>query len=267
MKVLSNKGIIPADQLADWQAWSPCELGKSPVFAGLTAAQAEALTQSLTLAERAPVEPLPEPEDRDETAPPTSPLGYPTAAELETIHQEAWQGGYEAGVTAGHAEGFASGQAAGHEQGLQQVQEEFNGAWAPLQAMAGAFSDALAGLEQELSASLLALALKLAERLAASHLAQDPRAIEPLLAEALASLPTTLAQGRLRVNPLDLAVARQFLQQERPETVWQWIEDSAVARGGCLLDTPSMRQDLTLPARLRAMSTALGLPEVDDGAA
>ena len=119
-------------------------------------------------------------------------------------------------------------------------------------------------MELELSGDLLALSVTLAERLVAAHLAVDAKAIEPLLREALAALPATLAQGRLRVNPLDLEVARTFLEQERPETVWQWIADDKIARGGCLLETPSLRQDLTLPSRMRAVSVALGLESDPD---
>ncbi|BEV71701.1 MULTISPECIES: flagellar assembly protein FliH [unclassified Paludibacterium] len=271
MKDLSSKGIIPADKLGGWQSWSPAELltppaPPEPVFDGLTVAQVEALTASLAPQDRPPVEPLPEPEDTEET-PPAPQLGYPTAAELESIHQEAWQAGHDAGLAAGTAQGHEAGLAEGRAQGLAEVQQRFAEAWTPLQQLASGFSDALAGLEEQLSADVLALAVRLAERLVAAHLAADPRAIEPLLREALAALPPTLAQGRLRVNPQDLEVARAFLQQERPETIWQWVEDAEVPRGGCLLETPSLRQVLTHPARLAAMTRALGLTEEpqDDG--
>ncbi|TDR82932.1 FliH/SctL family protein [Paludibacterium purpuratum] len=272
MKDLSNKGIIPADELSDWQSWSMGELQSGKLgeqksaqpFDGLTAAQVEALTASLAPAETPmSIEPLPEP-DEIETAPPAPQLGYPTAAELESIHQEAWQTGHDAGFAAGEAEGREWGQREGLAAGLAEAQQRFTEAWAPLEQLATGFSDALHALETQLSGDVLALAVKLAERLVAAHLAADPRAIEPLLRQALAALPATLAQGRLRVNPLDLGVARAFLQQERPETVWQWIEDASVPRGGCLVETPSLSQDLTHPARLAAMSRALGLAEETD---
>lgn len=266
MKDLSSKGIIPADQLPEWRSWAPGELEQEPVFEGLSPEQVMALSAALgapQAPERAPVEPLPEPEDRDE-APPAQQLGYPTAAELETIHQEAWQGGHDAGLAAGLEEGRARGLEEGRAQGLEEARQRFAEAWQPLQSIAGEFSRELAALEQELSGALLALSVQLAERLVAAHLAADPAAIEPLLREALGALPATLAQGRLRVHPQDLEVARAFLGQERPETAWQWIEDPSVARGGCLLETPSLRQDLTLPSRMHALSRALGLEEGDD---
>ncbi|MBV8047819.1 MAG: flagellar assembly protein FliH [Paludibacterium sp.] len=276
MKDLSNKGIIPADRLSDWQSWSPGELQTGPKppppeerpFEGLTPEQVRALTESLAPGEaRAPVEPLPEPDDIEQ-APPAPQLGYPTAAELESIHQEAWQTGHDAGLAAGEAEGRERGLAQGRAEGLAEAQQRFADAWAPLANLAASFSGALGSLESELAEDLLALAVKLAERLVAAHLAVDPRAIEPLLREALAALPSTLTQGRLRVNPQDLEVARAFLQQERPETLWQWVDDPSVPRGGCLLETPSLSQALTQPVRLAAMARALGLAEEagdDDG--
>lgn len=266
---MSNKDIIPGDQLDQdqWRTWAPGELEIDPPFQGLTPEQVQALSIA------AGVEPPPtangEPPDAvtagvlpDE--PPAQQLGYPTAAELESIHQEAWQTGHDAGFAAGREAGFAEGLAAGREQGLRDMRERFDDAWTPLQQIADAFSASLSSLENELSGDLLAFAVHLAERLVAAHLAADPQAVVPVLREALAGLPATLAQGRLRVNPQDLAVARSFLQQERPETLWQWIEDDAVPRGGCVLETPSLRQDLTLPARMHALSVALGLEGAGD---
>lgn len=263
MKDLSSKGIISADRLDQWSRWTPGELEPPAAsLAGLTAAQIDALTVAAGLeVEGTSAEALPLPEEPE---PPAPQLGYPTAAELEAVHQEAWQGGYDAGLTAGHEEGYAKGLEQGQSEGLAQAREQFEACWAPLAELSAAFSESLQTLESGLAQDVLALAVKLSERLVAAHLAVDARAIEPLLREALAALPATLAQGRLRVNPQDLAVARSFLEQERPETVWQWVEDPEVARGGCLLETPSLRQDLTLPSRMQAISRALGLESAAD---
>lgn len=273
MKDLSNKAIIPAGRLSAWESWQPGELqtgvkeapASAAPFDGLSAEQVQALVASLDpAAARTAVEPLPEPEEI-ETVPPAQQLGYPTAAELEAIHQEAWQAGHEAGLAAGTLAGREQGLAAGRAEGLAEAQSRFAEAWAPLDQLASSFAATLAQLEGELAGSLLDLAVKLAERLVAAHLAADPSAVTGVLGEALSAIPTTLASGRLRVNPQDLEVARAFLQQERPETQWQWIEDASIARGGCLLESPSMSQDLTLPKRLAALSAALGLTEETSG--
>jgi len=250
MKDLSSKGIISADQLDQWRAWSPGEL-ETPLQ-GLTVAQLNALSAAGGGG------------DAESDEPPAPQLGYPTAAELETIHQEAWQTGHDAGLAAGLEQGRAQGLSEGHAEGHSQAHQRFIGAWAPLEQLAQSFSQELRAFESSMASDLLAFAVGMAERLVAAHLACEPRAIEPLLREALAALPNTLVQGRLRVNPADLKVAREFLEQERPETAWQWVEDPQIPRGGCLVETPSLRQDLMLPSRMRALSAALGLESGDD---
>ncbi|PXX50676.1 flagellar assembly protein FliH [Aquitalea magnusonii] len=187
-------------------------------------------------------------------------VGYPTASELEAIHQEAWQTGYDEGVQAGHAEGLARGMQQGHDQ----ASEQFAQLWAPLQELSGNFARELARVEEELSGALLQLALQLAERLAGEHIAHSDTAIVAQLRQVLGELPANLSQARLRVNPADLAAAREFLQQETPETQWQWIEDAHIQRGGCIIDTSSLQLDLRLASRLAALSSALGLDAAQD---
>lgn len=286
MKASSSNGpIIPGEELESWSSWSPASL--DGFTQALSPAQLVAMAQmrrpGLSLAERIaasepPVAPVPlaeaealaeqaeavaaEPEEEAQA------LGYPTAAELEAIHQEAWQAGHEAGLEAGRAEGFEQGLQAGREQGAAQALAEqlprLEEAWHALRDMGGDFSGELARLEQELARDVLQLAWALAQKLLQQKLERDEQALLPLLQAALAELPSTLANARLRVNPADLAVAREFLQQETPETAWQWVEDAQVRRGGCVIDASSVRLDMTLETRLAAMSRALGLEDGDE---
>ncbi|WP_434654848.1 FliH/SctL family protein [Chromobacterium violaceum] len=286
MKASSSNGpIIPGEELESWSSWSPASL--DGFTQALSPAQLVAMAQmrrpGLSLAERIaasepPVAPVPlaeaealaeqaeavaaEPEEEAQA------LGYPTAAELEAIHQEAWQTGHEAGLEAGRAEGFEQGLQAGREQGAAQALAEqlpkLEEAWQALRDMGGDFSGELARLEQDLARDVLQLAWALAQKLLQQKLERDEQALLPLLQAALAELPSTLANARLRVNPADLAVAREFLQQETPETAWQWVEDAQVRRGGCVIDASSVRLDMTLETRLAAMSRALGLEDGDE---
>ena len=278
----SSNPIIPGEELEGWTSWSPESL--DGFTRALTPAQLVSMSQmrrpGASLAEKiaqAEAEPVsdiaaPQSEAQEADLPPEEEevpgLSYPTAAELEAIHQEAWQTGHDAGLDAGRAEGFEQGLQAGREQGMADVRAEqlprMEDAWQGLCRMGGAFADELARVERELAGDVLQLAWQLAQQLLQQKLRQDDQALLPLLQSALAELPSTLANARLRVNPADLAAAREFLQQETPETVWQWIEDPAMARGGCVIDTASARLDMTLPTRLAAMSRALGL-EADDG--
>lgn len=259
MKASSSNSIIPGEQVTEWRAWSPASFhdanaAPSPSVEGEADEAAPAVeSESLEPGDEPPRSASGEDDPADE-APASS---YPTAAELEAIHQEAWQAGHEAGL----AEGRLQGQA----EALAEVSATFARHWEPLQSLADQFAEGLNRVEAELAHDILSFSVGLAERLVAAHLACDPCALESVLRQALADLPATLGQARLRVNPDDLEVARAFLQQETPETVWQWLADPSIARGGCVIDTAHLRLDLTLAARLDALKSALGLePSADD---
>jgi flagellar assembly protein FliH len=263
-KALSNNPIIPGEQLQGWQSWTPAELTQndgsfSPdQLAGLDALRRH-LEQAPTVAaaEQAADNAAPSAEPEDE---PPAASGYPTASELEAIHQDAWQTGYDEGVQAGHAEGLAQGLQQGHDQAAVQ----FAQLWTPLQEMSANFARELARVEEELAASLLSLAMQMAERLAGEHLQHSESAIIAQLRQVLNELPATMSQARLRVNPADLEAVRQFLQQETPETQWQWIEDPHIQRGGCIIDTAALQLDLRLSARVAALRSAMGLEAASD---
>ncbi len=262
-KALSNNPIIPGEQLQGWQSWTPTELtqgddGFSPTqLAGLEALRRH-LEQAPTVADAQRAEGEEEPSSPGENAPEAeepAASGYPTASELEAIHQEAWQTGYDEGAQAGHAEGLSMGLQQGHDQAAAQ----FAQLWTPMQDLAASFAREINRVEEELSGTLLSLAMQLAERLAGEHLAQSDTAIIAQLRQVLGELPATMSQARLRVNPADLEAVRQFLQQETPETQWQWIEDPHIQRGGCIIDTAALQLDLRLASRLAALRSAMGL--------
>jgi flagellar assembly protein FliH len=167
-KALSNNPIIPGEQLDGWQSWTPAELTQndgsfSPnQLAGLDALRRH-LEQAPTVADaELGAEPV---EATIADAEPATASGYPTASELEAIHQEAWQTGYDEGVQAGHAEGLAQGLQQGHDQAAGQ----FAQLWTPLQEMSASFARELGRVEEELATSLLKLAMQMAERLAGEH--------------------------------------------------------------------------------------------------
>jgi len=260
MKASSNNAILSGATLTE-SAWSPWR------FADLNARPVEPVAPEPV----PPVEPASESSEEcveeagsvEEVIEPV--LSYPTAAELEAIHQDAWQAGYDAGHQAGLAAGQQAGEAAGREAASSVVQQQFADAWAPLAQLAGSFEAELARIEPVLADDVLQLAMVLASKLVGHELVANPTALEPLLRDALLALPPTLKAARLRVNPADLAVVRRFLEREAPQTVWQWVEDSAIERGGCLIDSDGARLDLTLARRRQALAAALGLGAQETG--
>ena len=193
----------------------------------------------------APVEPEPEPEPAPQ---------WPTAAELEAIHQEAYQAGYDAG----HAEGLARGADAGHQQAFAHASQQFAQelqAFADLQA---SFQANLTELEAEMAPALLNLAVNAMRKLLHDHLACKPDAVLSVVRQALHSIPGEVARATVRAHPNDLQVLKTFLPANTPDTQWQFVEDASLMSGGCLIELPSASLDLTLQTRWKALMATLG---------
>lgn len=264
---MSNKPVSGED--AAWQRWDlrPIEPPAPPAF--LTPAKARARLNPV--APEAVAEPEPEVVDEPEIDPrgvdvpteevdiePETLSSYPTAAELEAIHQEAWQAGFEAG----HAEGLDKGREEGKVAAHDELRPELQAELALLQALRTRLETSLTQLESDLAPQLLSLALECADRLVGAHVAACEDALEPLLTGALANLAGSLKQARLRVHPDDLIVARRVIEREAADASWQYIPDASVGRGGCLIDLPSGRIDLRLATRREALGEALGAEPV-----
>lgn len=262
---MSSNNIIPAEALGQWQSWRFGEIGAvqepAPDPAPAAANPSEAPVEGLSaLQPAAPAEPeaVPVTELLPEE-PVLPPPAYPTAAELEAIHQDAWQTGFEAGKQ----EGFTQGQAEGAQQALAEAAANFEQYWASLAQVQQAMQDQLQRLGEGLSAEVLQLAVGFAEQILAARIALDDKAVLPVIQAALDELGQGLLQARVRANPEDLAVIQAFAQARHPATSWQWLPDDAIERGGCIIDTGTVRLDLTLAPRLAALRQALGVPGHD----
>lgn len=258
---MSNNNVIPAEALGQWQSWRFGELGAQP---GTPQPESppdisEPPAEGVSALEPPPVVPeevadMPSQLAEPEEAPPA----YPTAAELEAIHQEAWQAGFDAG----HQEGLQQGRSEGAGQALQEASARFAEYWQPLSELQQAFEQQLSLLGESLSGDVLTLALELAERIVAAHIELERTAILPLLQQALDELGHGLLQAKVKAHPEDIAVIQAFVSDAYPGVSWQWLADEAVVRGGCVIETSQRRLDLGLPQRLQAVRRALGADDV-----
>lgn len=254
---MSNNNVIPAEALGQWKSWRFGELGADPAQQLPPEAPAdisEPPEQGVSVLEAVPDVQQPEPEAA-ESEPEAAPLAYPTAAELEAIHQEAWQAGFDAG----QQEGMQQGRAAGEAAAQAEVAARFAEHWQPLQELQQAFEQQLQQLGQQLSGDVLTLSAELAERIVAAHIALDHAAILPLVQQALDEVGQGLLQAKVRAHPADIGVIEHFVTQQYPGVSWHWVADEGVARGGCLIETSQRKIDLSLPQRLQALRRALGV--------
>jgi flagellar biosynthesis/type III secretory pathway protein FliH len=117
----------------------------------------------------------------------------------------------------------------------------------------GAIEDALGELLSY--ATELALA---AARAVIGHAAADPRVLEHSLRQALEQLAGLLAV-EVRVNPEDLATARELVGRLRRGPRVDLVGDETVGRGGCVARTDLGEVDAAVESQTRRLAEVLGL--------
>ena len=267
---MSNKNVIPAEALGQWRSWKMDELGVKPdpveVLSGISPEQAALLLAAVEPPDQgasailAADEPTLAVTSEDTDMPELEAVSagaYPTAAELEAIHQEAWQAGFDAGL----AEGREKGQAEGAERALLEAQQKFQQYWEPLAELQKTFETELGRLSERLSGHVLALAVDCAEKLVGQVVQHDPVILQNLLADALVQLAEQTQQLRVRAHPDELATLQAFLGDQYPQWRMQWVPDDSLARGGCRIDTAAASLDLSLETRMHLLRESLGLTD------
>ncbi|GHD76821.1 FliH/SctL family protein [Vogesella fluminis] len=259
---MSNSNVIPAESLGQWRSWIMGELGSA------AAAPETAPPESVAAApqpEEPPIEGalliMAEESQAAEPLDAVAAAAYPTAAELEAIHQEAWQTGYDAGLRAGMQAGEERGRAEGAERALLEAQQQFQQYWQPLSALQQSFEQELSQLGAQLSQEVLALAVSFAEKVIGEVVRHDPAVLRSLLTEVLDTLADSVAQVRVQAHPDELATLQAFLGEQYPQWRMQWQADATLTRGGCRIETPSASIDLTLESRLQLLRKGLGLTD------
>lgn len=177
-------------------------------------------------------------------------MHYPSEEELAAIREEARIEGYGAGYAAGHAEGHADAIALGKEESDQKL--------LPLRDLADNFSAALQGADTMIAADVLELALQLSKAMLKQALQVKPSLILPIVREAIEYLPSLQQPALLMLNPDDAEVVREGIGEELEKGGWRVIDDPAIERGGCKVDTASNQIDAQTSARWARLTHALG---------
>jgi len=166
---------------------------------------------------------------------PTVPM--PTAAEVEQILRQAQDQGYQTGYREGQAK-------------AQNEATRLGQAAAKLEA-------AMAGLDSEVADELLNLALELARQVVRHEIGAQPDALLDVVREALAQLPHQHAS--IYLHPDDASLLRSYLGDQLTHAGHRILEDSALARGDCVLEAGGSHLDATVATRWRRVLASLGL--------
>lgn len=154
----------------------------------------------------------------------------------------------------GLAEGLAQGYQAGMEQGRQQAAQENT----ILRQLTTAFGAEMTATKELVAQELLDLALDLSKAMLKSALAIQPARVLPVVADAIAALPSLQQPAVLFLHPEDAMLVRERMQAELPDGVWRIVEEAGLERGGCRIETPTNQVDAGASNRWHRISAALG---------
>ena len=193
------------------------------------------------------------------SAAPAAPAGPATPPERTQGYQAGYAEGfatgqreaYAKGYGEGHQEGYRDGRAAGYQDGrpagYEAGSQEAGALVATLRTLLDALAATTGALHQALAEDLLALSVEIARKMVGHALQTRPEQIFDVLQSALAALPQ--ARARIHLHPADLALVRAHLPEHPALTGHRLIEDPALSRGGCTLDTDTTQLDASVPTR------------------
>lgn len=178
----------------------------------------------------------------------------PTAEELEAIRAAAHDEGYAEGLESGQADGHAAGYEEGLALGRAEAAEELE----HLRRLATTFGDAVNEADTAITNDVLELALHLARGMVRTAFEVKPDFIVPVVREAIDYLPNLQQPALLILHPEDALIVRSGIGHELDKNGWRIVEDDAIARGGCRVDTASNQIDAQIASRWQRLTQALG---------
>lgn len=173
------------------------------------------------------------------------------AADMEALRRQSLE------------EGFARGHAAGCDETRAAIEEPTR------QATANAvrrFDAALATMQQQLAQAqvdmgqaVLEMAVELARQVVRRELSIDPKAIEPVVKEALDALMSDTLPVTVRLNPEDFAALEPSWAHQPDSQAPRFVPDVSITPGGCRVEAPGTGIDATLQKRWQRAIANLGL--------
>ena len=188
-----------------------------------------------------------------------------TAADIEAIRQSAWEEGLTEGREQGHQEGlqegrkkgekegyetgYAKGEAQGEKVAGEQTRKDVTAKLDRLEALMAELLKPIERHQDELESALVNLATVVARAVIFRELSLDSSQIRQVITEALAQLPPTEENVKIRINPGDAAWVTEVA--ERLDATVSITEDPAIMAGGCKVETRHSLVDYTVEKRFQ----------------
>jgi len=160
-----------------------------------------------------------------------------TAERLALIEEEARKEGFDQG----RKEGLAAGKKM-IDTRLEVLDQLIRGMEQPLQQ-----------IDDLVEKDLVDLAFTIARQLIRREMNTQPDQIIAVVREALGVLPTGARGIQAFLNPADAKLVRELMVMADHEQSWTLVEDPAMTRGGCRVQTEQSRVDSSVEARLNAV--------------
>lgn len=181
---------------------------------------------------------------------------------LEQTREQAHTQGYAKGHADGYADGYAQGKAEGdadlnaYKAGPgDEVANHFD-------RLARDFENRLSELQQCMAKELLHLACDIARQVVRRELSNNPKALLPVVREALDMFVKEGRVATVRLHPDDWVHLEAPLREEFKNAKVQWQVDLGVAAGDCLVESAGNVVDARLEKRWQRAVAALGLVPV-----
>jgi len=196
--------------------------------------------------------PRPQPGVRAPEPEPAAPTAEEIEAHLHAARQAGYQDGYRDGLVAldSFKQSFAQQMSAQIGQLLQ------------------SFDTQLDTLEQQMAEAVARTATELARQVVRSELQQRPELVAQVAEEAVNAVLMSAHHIRVHVNPQDQPLVAEGAAEALAARGARLMASSAVARGGCLIESDAGSIDARVEARWAQAAQALGqdVPWIDEEA-
>lgn len=168
-------------------------------------------------------------------------------------HQQEIQEARERASTQAYAQGIEQGRSEATLEWQQRFDEYVTGQGQELAqrlaCVAQTMQNDLQAMQQHMAQDILLLSCDIARQVVRQELHINPHALMPVVREALDMLVTDTRPTTVRLNPQDHAVIAQAMRTESTTPAIQWVADTAIAEGGCLIESAGTVIDGSLEKR------------------
>ncbi len=197
--------------------------------------------------------------EQESAASPPAQQPRDSEAMTQAAREEARREGYQEGLAAGRQEGLALGRTEGFEQGLaegmaeaqQQISRQLETQLVELNKLLTSITFAMNEQDYQLELAIMNLVREVARAVVGRELASDSGHIMKIVRTALAALPPTHDNVRIVVNPHDLPLLQQAIENGGEN--WRAAGSEEVEAGGCRIHTDQSLVDFTTGTRFRTM--------------